>query len=327
MQTTPVEPKSWRKKRLWRILGWLAVALTFFWVGWILRDGVHSLFNGELKPEWKLTGLAFAGVIISMLIGTKAFESMMIATGARLSSFLVFSELYFTGMLMRHLPGRFFGVIYQAKKGNDAASPSQWIAGNSAFIIISTWLATSLSLLVLAIFGIDGSMISLGLVAMFLTPLLLFLTKRFISPLSIRTFAIKHFLQTLKQTLNALFSDNGLAALGWALLSWLPYAIAWSLLGESLPSLGWQAGLQLGAMYTLAWAAGYLSLIAPGGLGVRELVFAFLATHYPPEIIAYIAILARLGLLCGDICLGLFFVIMNTFSIKKDTNIVKNKPH
>ena len=290
------------------MLSWLAVGFTFIWVAWLLRNGINNILTGSSRPTLSLGSLAFVNVVLSMLIGARAFEAIMLSTGAIFTSFWSFSELYFTGMLMRHLPGRIFGVIYQSKKGNDHASPSQWIAGNVAFTLLSTWLAVALALLALCIFRIGSRTAFFGLGLIILAPLLLILTKEYLNKVSVKSDRILRIMETLQQTLQGLFNRYGLAALGWALLSWLPYTIAWGLLGESFPTLGWQAGIQLGALYTLAWAVGYLSLITPGGLGVRELVFVLLTTQFPSELIAYIAVIARVALLLSDMILGSFFI-------------------
>lgn len=321
MRKSSNTPKTWRQKKHWQVLSWLVVVLSFFWVGWILRDGIGALFSGEIIPDWLLSTLAFFGVIVSMLIGAKSFNVLMNSTGARFPSYLYFSELYFTGMLMRHLPGRIFGVIYQVKNGNDFASPSQWIVGNFAYILTSTWLAIALSLFALFLFGVDIFALYIGLFFIFLMPLLVFLFKKFLGVLKIKSVQLKNIVSNIIKAIDRLWSAYGFAALGWALLSWLPYTIAWALLGESFSDLGWQVGIQLGALYTLAWAVGYFSLITPGGLGVRELVFAFLAIHYPAEIVAYTAIAARVGLLSSDLIIGGFFIIWRIYAGSTNTKI------
>jgi uncharacterized membrane protein YbhN (UPF0104 family) len=74
----------------------------------------------------------------------------------------------------------------------------------------------------------------------------------------------------------------------------------------SLPGVGPLDGLVLCALYSLAWALGFLVIVTPSGLGVRELAFAAMARDFPPEIIAYTVVVARLGLLGADMLLGLF---------------------
>ena len=61
------------------------------------------------------------------------------------------------------------------------------------------------------------------------------------------------------------------------------------------------------ALYVIAWMAGYFSLVTPSGLGVRELVFVFLAHRFPPDAVAGLAIFGRAMLLVADILLGAIF--------------------
>jgi uncharacterized membrane protein YbhN (UPF0104 family) len=61
------------------------------------------------------------------------------------------------------------------------------------------------------------------------------------------------------------------------------------------------------AYYMVAWFVGYVSLLTPSGLGVRELVFAWLAKDFPPDAVALMAVVGRVSLLAVDLALGLAF--------------------
>ena len=73
------------------------------------------------------------------------------------------------------------------------------------------------------------------------------------------------------------------------------------------PRLSAFDGTVLCAMYTLAWFIGYVTLISPSGMGVRELAFALIAHRYPPDVIAGMAIIGRVMLLATDVFLGMAF--------------------
>ena len=92
------------------------------------------------------------------------------------------------------------------------------------------------------------------------------------------------------------------------LLSWLIYLGCWTGYSWAWPGLSPIDAVWLCAFYTLAWFAGYISLITPSGLGVRELVFIALAKDFPPDIITGITISGRIILLLVDLIFGLFFI-------------------
>lgn len=81
----------------------------------------------------------------------------------------------------------------------------------------------------------------------------------------------------------------------------IPYCMLWVLYGLSfyflvgaVQPVGIEHLVALVGMYSMAWAIGFLSLIMPGGLGVREGVLALLLTAYFPLPVAIlISLLSR----------------------------------
>jgi uncharacterized membrane protein YbhN (UPF0104 family) len=65
--------------------------------------------------------------------------------------------------------------------------------------------------------------------------------------------------------------------------------------------------MQLCAFYMVAWFVGYVSLLTPSGLGVRELVFAWLAKDFAGDAVALMAVVGRINLLFVDLFMGLAF--------------------
>lgn len=110
---------------------------------------------------------------------------------------------------------------------------------------------------------------------------------------------------------------------GWALLRMLGRTIA-ALLWQNLavfilvqPVLGleWAHWWTVSAAYCLAWCAGFLAFWAPGGIGVRELVFIGAMELVLPErvaqlhgvdrtaLLAFLAVLLRLWTVVGEVLL------------------------
>ncbi|MDQ7798801.1 MAG: lysylphosphatidylglycerol synthase transmembrane domain-containing protein [Candidatus Edwardsbacteria bacterium] len=96
------------------------------------------------------------------------------------------------------------------------------------------------------------------------------------------------------------------------------YIIAWSLQGITIfiltkslyPGIGTSGLMPAIGAYGGAYALGFVSIITPGGLGVREGILSFLLKFYIPAPVAVIvAVLSRL-------CFTLFDVLMTLFSLK-----------
>jgi uncharacterized membrane protein YbhN (UPF0104 family) len=97
----------------------------------------------------------------------------------------------------------------------------------------------------------------------------------------------------------------------WYALSWIVYGAGLDFLLRSLRLGGAAAEIPLSAgarilflagASAVAWAAGFVSFFAPGGLGVREAIFAyFLSLHLPPPFPVLLALVSRIWIVVGEV--------------------------
>ncbi len=92
------------------------------------------------------------------------------------------------------------------------------------------------------------------------------------------------------------------------LASWVLYFSAWTFLGKAWPAFSGLDLIKLCALYTLAWLFGFLSMITPGGLGVREGAFAVLAHGLPADALVLLMVVARLWMFIVELSLFLVFL-------------------
>ena len=89
----------------------------------------------------------------------------------------------------------------------------------------------------------------------------------------------------------------------WILLGFGFYLMTYSLYPESSAYI-----FPLIGVFAISWAAGFLVIILPGGLGLREAVLSYLLSFFLPVPIAIIvSLLSRLWLLGGEILTALIF--------------------
>ncbi len=300
---------NWRKKPIWLIIAGLVTLGSFIWLVLLLKDGFIQIIEQGISLNTPALALSWILSVASIFISSPIFYNIMQASGAKFSSFHEACELNFTAQVMRHLPGRFFGMAYQVIKAKHVANTAQWIYGNIAITLLSTWLALAFASIVLLALGQNIGLALTILIFTLSTPFIMYGMSLSLSHSSTQNKTLEKFINLLHAVPKALFSAKGRHALAWGTVSWCVYAMAWAAFGEALPLASWHDGLILGAMYTLAWAIGFFSLITPSGLGVRELAFALLASSYPPEILLFVSVAARLGLMLVDLTLGLFFLI------------------
>lgn len=102
-----------------------------------------------------------------------------------------------------------------------------------------------------------------------------------------------------------------MAALGFAFLGWLLFGLAHLAIARSVVELGFtDLSLMTGAM-AVAWSAGYLAIVVPLGLGVRDGILLVLLTPLldPPSALLFVA-LARLVQLAADGLLTALWVLL-----------------
>ena len=219
------------------------------------------------------------------------------------------AHMYFVGQLLKHLPGRVWGIGYQWSAGAQDAQNSfgRWVLTNVAHMLLATYFAlwgATLVLLVTDHMVWATVALALGTVifaAVWTAPAVLRIPER-LARWFPRATGLSHLELMARATTvhrSQVFAIC-LVAVG------LNYA-AWGLYGASYPPVGPMAGMQLCAYYMIAWFVGYATLVTPSGVGVRELAFAWLAHDYPDDAIALMAVLGRSSLLFVDVILGAAF--------------------
>lgn len=83
---------------------------------------------------------------------------------------------------------------------------------------------------------------------------------------------------------------------------WLAYGVAFAVFWSALYPLDWHDLPRLTGAFAGAYAIGFLSLLTPSGLGVREGVLVFLLSGaYPAALVTVVALLARIWLIAGEL--------------------------
>lgn len=91
-----------------------------------------------------------------------------------------------------------------------------------------------------------------------------------------------------------------------ACVSWLLYGVAYTIFVASLTPITALAWLPLTAVNALSFTAGYLAVLAPGGIGVRESAMTvLLAPHLPAGVAAVVSLAARLWSIVSEVLLAL----------------------
>jgi glycosyltransferase 2 family protein len=305
-QTTPTTEQP-----LWRWLSRAFVILGFLWIGWLLAQEGRSLSLHLIHLEWRW-------LIVSLLVGSMAvlpnaliFHLLLVEQPGFSFSLAYVVRLMFVGQLVRHLPGRFWGVAYQIQVTRQRLSPLITLKVNIDFTLIflafntlfpvTIILKHQLGLFFALVFFILGSyLLALGLRLNWARTAVA-LCQRWLPQRLSHSFG--HYLTVPV----GVYSWRTIGCI-WLLLvlGWLCYLLAWQTFTRIFPLFGDVNMLLLCATYSIAWVVGFLSMVTPAGLGVREAAFVFIAAPLTtPANIALLALFVRVWLLVIDLLLFL----------------------
>jgi hypothetical protein len=269
--------------------------------------GEAGAFNDALVRA-SVSGL-FAGFILTLLASVLGYESFRRAFDGATAGTLAptrLASLYFSSQLLRHLPGRYLGVVYQIARTRSEVPVGTWVAVNvvHSVAIASTGVLVGLIVILApdALWAIAGLATAAGLLRWIVStsqlPLVVAaaLMRSRWRPMRAIGIPLKTMIERNQSTL--------WACVAWAGASWLVYLVAWAFYGWAFPDLGAWQGTRLSAYYALAWFVGFASVVAPSGWGVREATFLAVARNFSGSVVAYGLVIGRVSLLLNDLILG-----------------------
>lgn len=304
MNTPPPEvARRWA----WRWLAYLVSMLALAWVVWLWWDHwpkvTERIVGGDRRS-------LVAGMALACLSGYANFVAFVILVRTMVDRSIpvrVLSNFYFVAQLLKHLPGRIWGVGYQAAMGREKGSASRWVAVNIAHMAAASYVALATAVLVLA-WG--GRRPWVGLLAVLAIALFLLLP-RFLHGVNL----ITREGQGWRSRLGGFLANFRLPIKSWAwvlaafLVSGVLHYVSWVMYADVIGLERIDHALALCAIYMLAWFVGYLAFLTPSGIGVRELVFVALSPGFPPEAVALMALVGRASFLAVDVILSLPFLL------------------
>lgn len=301
----------------WGGVSWLLVAAGLVWLLWLLRGEGSTMVGQLVRDGWPWLGLSLLVGSVAVAHDAYIFYYLIDRPTRQRLGFLYIARLLFVGQMIRHLPGRFWGVVYQVNEASSHIAPSKLVAINVDFMLVVLAHSVLIPTVVVAALGghgwLAGGIMLFGvalLAGMLRLPWLPFVIKRLPNrlarPLTRQLAmgedapAVAHHPRDIVMVLLSVISH------------WLFYLGAWQLFPRLFPQLTDTSPLLLCAAYTLAWVIGFLTVITPAGLGVRETAFVFFSAPLAAQAdLAFLAIFVRIWLLVIDLILFAIFVTIS----------------
>ena len=286
---------------------------------WMIVLGWPAITSAT--PNWD--GLNLAGAFIS---GLAAYQCLFFGwlflldrAGYLKSQHLgSYARIWWISYLYRYVPGKVLLLVERARLGSSVGIPPS--AGATIAVIETIFAILAgvwVSLLAITFYTVDHSSLITSVIASSIVVL-------FLLPVGFRLFCSLPIARKRLPELGSIkisFRD--------ALLLMVPYILHFLLVGlsfflwtQNFQSLTWSAFPGLCGIYALSHVVGLVTLLAPGGLGVREGVLSFqLGRMIPTGLAEIVAIGARVWFtLIELVCLAVVVLFCPQLPTSREAN-------
>jgi hypothetical protein len=288
-------------------IGAAVVVVCFYFLGDRLARDWHKIPWHEIRLSVPLLVSAFLVMFVWMFVYGLTWKVLLAGMGEHISLFHSVSVLA-VSQVGKYIPGKLWftvGRMYLAKKHGVSEAKTA----------VSTAMELALSLLgAVILFGLAVALIPRGMVparvylAFLLVP---FCIVAVYPPILNRVtgFILRRLHQPIFEVRMTFL--RLLAVLGLFVLMWVIQGLGCYLLIRSFYPLDLSRLPMVAGAFALSWILGFIVLISPAGLGVREGIFTFALRLVMPEPVAIIAaLLSRVWITVSEGLLALAFTLL-----------------
>jgi len=253
-------------------------------------------YDWRLAPGWAL--LALVGLEITWLFELDTWRMILVGLGGSLRYHRA-APVWFLSNIVRYIPGNVWQFLGMAELAHEEGVP-RLITLTSIVLhqVISTAVGVVLAACYFALFDTGDWLRTLRPLLLIVPFGLLLLQPRILEGL------LNWLLRKVKRPpIRVLLTWRQIWLLiGRYVVVWVMMGLSFAALVRALTPVDWPAAPYLVASWAAAYVIGYLTLLTPAGLGVREGVLAVLLFAIMPQgAAAVIAIMARLWMVLGEV--------------------------
>ncbi len=281
-------------RRVVRVL-FLLVALGFG--AWAIAGRWAEVSDGFARLSWPGLAGSLAAVLGALVAGMMMWRALLADLGSPLA-FPDAAKIFFVGQLGKYIPGSLWPVLAQMEMGRDHGIPRSRSAA-AFFLTYPVYLASGLLVAAVTLPVLAGESVARFAWLLLLIPVLV----AALHPAVVNG-VIGFGLRRLRRPpLERPLTRRGvLVSAGWALAGWAAYGVHLALIVRGLGGTGTTAVILSFGAFALAWCLGFLAVIAPAGVGVREVaMFAALAPVLDQGAATAAVLCSRLIVSVGDL--------------------------
>lgn len=293
---TAQTPQPARRAVLLAFVKWGFLAISVALLAWALYSSWDEVALALRDVGWGPFAGAAVCAVLALGFNTLSWRAVMRSVGLH-APVPDAAAVFLISQAGKYVPGAVWPVLTQAEFARErGVSRSRALTGSIVAMIVGVAMAGAVGLLGLAV-SAPGSLLdywwALAVAAALVVMLVPAVLRRIVA-LALRV---------LKRGDDAAEIGGRAigASAGWSLLNWLALgAQAWLLLRPLAPEASSAFALATGA-FALSWLVGFLVVIAPAGIGPRELALAaMLSTVATGPQAAAVALLSRFAMSIAD---------------------------
>jgi hypothetical protein len=313
---------------------WVSRLIIIAGLAWVVAVLIRDF--AELRVIFRVDSVAwltytFAAGLAALLLTVPVFRIFLGYHAGLAIRYFYAAHMLFVAQILRHLPGRFWGILYLVRATKSEIPAAAMIRANLDVMFYSMafniLIAGSLALAELVSLQIAVVAVTGGLLVMVVAIRQDWpgrFAMRLVRYLPARVIRLAEGL-VRRDTLP--WRDVLAIAVSFVAV-WICYLSIWWALPRTFVVLAETSIWLLCASYSLAWVLGYLAMITPGGLGVREAGFVLLAAPLAdPSTLTFLAIFIRVWQIAIEFMLFFAFAFVRrgraTDSISSDAATIR----
>lgn len=300
------------KPPLKSVISGVLIAAAFVWLAFILfrhHAQLAEIFSGMDLSHfmWLTVATLLIFAALSMLV--PMFHIIVHQNCHVTLPAHYLAKLFFTGQIISYLPSRFLGTAYMVNETQKLIPAVSMIRINielvAMILVYNGFIATAILAYYMA--GASWALTVFVLGTVFFALYLRFNLLDRILGIAAKIAPARIAEKLLAARSKADFDYPLIGAIIALLLTyWVFYTLSWLCLKLTFPILAQTNVILLSATYTLSWIVGFVTLITPGGLGIREVSFVALNAQFMSQFeSSFLSIFLRIWLIVIDICLFL----------------------
>ncbi|PJK00506.1 hypothetical protein CO641_00500 [Lysobacteraceae bacterium NML91-0213] len=292
-----------------RLLSWGLMVTATAYLTWMLKDQGAAIAASARRFDLALV-LAATACLIPMFMLKALYHARLLRQFGRADSSLAYlTETYLQAQLVRYLPGKIWGIVYQSRRVDGSHAPGAVVVANLWQMLLTNLLAVSVLAGILGISHLGPSSLVTIIVGLALVELIHRHPQTRDAPIKWLARRAPRFGIPALLTLSKPDRWKSTALLA---SEWVFYFPAFVLLHDGLLSAA--QAILLGAWYSAASILSLAAFVVPAGLAVREAIFVSGASTLAgahPALLIVSATMLRLLMIAAEIVAALLATVFN----------------